>query len=93
MAVPGCMRCCGARGIRVGAKRVARLRRLAGLQGAHQRRRKGCPVGVEGVEPFGDLVGRDFRASAPDRVWAADIKQIKTGAPVELWVKFIAAAR
>ena len=34
---------------------------------------------VEGVEPFGDLVGRDFRPDAPDRVWAADIKQIKTG--------------
>ena len=34
---------------------------------------------MEGVEPFGDLVGRDFRPDAPDRVWAADIKQIKTG--------------
>jgi len=34
---------------------------------------------VEGVEPFGDLVGRDFRPGAPHRVWAADIKQIKTG--------------
>jgi putative transposase len=67
-------------GIRVGEKRVARLMALAGLQGAHQRRRrKGCTVRVEGVEPFGDLVGRDFRPDAPDRVWAADIKQIKTG--------------
>jgi putative transposase len=66
-------------GIRVGEKRVARLMRLAGLQGAHRRRRKGCTVGVEGVEPFGDLVGRDFRPDAPNRVWAADIKQIKTG--------------
>ena len=34
---------------------------------------------VEGVEPFGDLVGRDFRPDAPNRVWCADIKQIKTG--------------
>jgi hypothetical protein len=34
---------------------------------------------VEGVEPFGDLVGRDFRPDAPNRVWAADIKQIRTG--------------
>jgi putative transposase len=66
-------------GIRVGQKRVARLMRLEGLEGAHRRRRKGCTVGVEGVEPFGDLVGRDFRPDAPDRVWAADIKQIKTG--------------
>jgi putative transposase len=67
-------------GIRVGAKRVARLMRAAGVQGAHQRRRrKGCTVPVDGVEPFADLVGRDFRPDAPDRVWAADIKQIKTG--------------
>ena len=34
---------------------------------------------MEGVEPFRDLVGRDFRPDAPNRVWAADIKQIKTG--------------
>jgi putative transposase len=66
-------------GIRVGEKRVARLMALAGLQGAHRRRRKGCTVGVEGVEPFADLVGRDFRPDAPNRLWSADIKQIKTG--------------
>jgi putative transposase len=67
-------------GIRVGEKRVARLMHAAGLQGAHRRRRRrGCTVPVEGVEPFRDLVGRDFRPEGPDRVWAADIKQIKTG--------------
>lgn len=67
-------------GICVGEKRVARLMRAAGLQGAHRRRRrKGCTVSVDGVEPFSDLVGRDFRPDAPDKVWAADIKQIKTG--------------
>ena len=31
-------------GIRVGEKRVARLMRAAGLQGAYRRRRKGCTV-------------------------------------------------
>jgi putative transposase len=65
-------------GIRVGEKRVARLMRQAGLEGAFRRRRKGCTVGVEGVEPFRDRVGRGFRPDAPDRVWCADIKQIKT---------------
>ena len=40
---------------------------------------KGCTVAVQGVEPFADLVGRDFRPDAPNRVWCADIKQIKTG--------------
>jgi putative transposase len=67
-------------GIGVGEKRVARLMALAGVQGAHQRRwRKGCTTGVEGVEPFQDLVGRNFRPEAPNLVWAADIKQIQTG--------------
>lgn len=66
-------------GIAVGEKRVARLMRAAGLQGAFKRRRKGCTVPVEGVEPFPDRVGRDFRPDAPDLVWAADIKQIRTG--------------
>jgi putative transposase len=77
-------------GVRVGEKRVARLMALAGLQGAHRRRRrKGCTVPVAGVEPFGDLVGRDFRPDAPDRVWVADIKQIKTG---ESWL-YLAAVQ
>ena len=58
---------------------MARLMRVAGLEGAYRRRRKGCTVGVAGVEPFGDLVGRDFRPDAPNRVWATDIKQVKTG--------------
>ena len=35
-------------GIRVGEKRVARLMALAGLQGAHRRRRKGCTSGCGG---------------------------------------------
>ena len=66
-------------GIRVGEKRVERLMRLASLQGAHRRRRKGCTIRVPGIEPFADLVGRNFRPEAPDRVWCADIKQIRTG--------------
>ena len=48
-------------GIHVGEKRVARLMALAGLQGAHRRRKRGCTIRVPGVEPFPDLVGRDFR--------------------------------
>jgi putative transposase len=67
-------------GIRVGEKRVARLMAQAGLQGAHRRRRRtGCTVPVEGIEPFADLVGRGFRPDAPNRVWCADIEPIKTG--------------
>jgi putative transposase len=66
-------------GIRVGEKRVARLMRAAGLQGAFRRRKKGCTVPVAGVEPFGDLVGRGHRPDAPNKVWCTDIKQTMTG--------------
>ena len=66
-------------GVRVGEKRVARVMRAAGLQGAYRRRRKGCTTGVPGVEPFQDLVGRQFRPDAPNRVWCTDIKQTRTG--------------
>jgi putative transposase len=51
-----------------GEKRVEPLMRLGGLQGAHRRRRKGCTIRVPGVEPFADLVGRNFRPEAPNRV-------------------------
>ncbi len=66
-------------GIHVGRKRVERLMRAAGLQGAHRRRRKGCTIPVPGVEPFTDKVKRDFRPAGPDLVWAVDIKQTRTG--------------
>ena len=66
-------------GVRVGEKRVARVMRQAGIQGAYRRRKKGCTTGVAGVEPFADLVGRKFRPEAPDRVWCMDIKQTMTG--------------
>jgi putative transposase len=66
-------------GIRVGRKRVERLMREAGLQGAHRvRRRKGCTVRVAGVRPADDLVERNFRPEAPNVLWAADIKRIAT---------------
>ena len=76
-------------GIRVGEKRVARLMALAGLEGAYRRRRTGCTVPVDGVEPFRDLVGREFRPDAPNRVWCTDIKQIRTG---EGWL-YVAAVQ
>jgi putative transposase len=68
---------------------VERLMRMAGLQGAHRRRRKGCTIRVPGVEPLADLVGRNFRPEAPNVVWAADTKQIRTG---ERWL-YLAAVQ
>lgn len=67
-------------GDRVGRKRIARLMRLAGLQGVS--RRKGCRTTIRGkeVEAIPDLVERNFTATAPDQLWVADITYIPTWA-------------
>lgn len=62
-------------GIRCARKRVARLMREAGLRGCCRGRTKRV-VGGEKVErrpAAPDLVMRDFRPAAPDRLWVADI--------------------
>jgi len=62
-----------------GRKRVARLMRAAGLVGASRRR-----VGVtttkrdKDARPAPDLVDRDLTATAPNRLWVADITFVST---------------
>jgi putative transposase len=74
-------------GVRVGRKRVERLMRTHGLQGAHLRR--GWKGGSTRQNPHHtaapDLVERDFRATAPNRLWVADLTRILTGEGV-LWL-------
>jgi len=74
-------------GVRVGRKRVERLMRTHGLVGAHLRR--GWKGGSTRQNPHHgaapDLVERDFRASAPNRLWVADLTRILTGEGV-LWL-------
>ena len=65
-------------GIAVGRKRVARLMRAAGLIGCHRRRRHGLTRRDPQAMSAPDLVGRCFTATAPDRVWTADITYIPT---------------
>lgn len=67
-------------GFRIGRKRVARLMRAAGLQGIS--RRKGTRTTIRGKEAqaIPDLVKRNFRAEAPNRLWVADITYIPTWA-------------
>ncbi len=67
-------------GVRVGRKRVARLMRAAGLAGISRRRWIRTTVRSAGASAAPDLVDRDFTASAPDRLWVADITYIPTWA-------------
>ena len=68
---------------RCSRKRVARLMAAKGLVGTHARRkwRRGRPD----VAPAPDLVNRDFTATRPDEIWAADVTQFWTQ---EGWLYF-----
>ncbi len=59
-------------GMRVGRKRVARLMRIAGLQGVSRRRRPQTTVRAVGAQPAPDLVERNFAVTGPNRLWVAD---------------------
>jgi putative transposase len=65
---------------KVSYNRVARLMRMAGLQGAS--RRKGCWTTRrdKDARPAPDLVQREFVADAPDCLWVADITYVPTWA-------------
>ena len=63
--------------IRVGRKRVERLMRQAGLEGAY-RRKRGCTRRDPEATPSDDLVNRRFTADGPDRLWVADITEHPT---------------
>jgi putative transposase len=69
-----------ARGTRVGRKRVARLMRRAGLEGASRRKKAWTTRRDCDARPAPDLVERDFAAEGPDRLWVADITYIPTWA-------------
>jgi putative transposase len=80
----------GRLGRRCGRKRVARLMRGQRLVGVHARRRwrRGRPDTASAP----DLVRRDFNPAGPDRLWAADVTQFRTGegwlhlaAVIDLW--------
>ena len=69
-------------GIRVGKNRVARLMRLAQLEGI-SRRRKYRSTRDKNARPAPDLVDRNFVATAPNQLWVADITYVPT------WVGFL----
>jgi putative transposase len=66
-------------GEQVGRDRVARLMRQEGIRGA---KRRGKPWRTTVADPNAhkrpDLVGRDFTADAPDRLWVDDLTYLRT---------------
>jgi len=62
-----------------GRKRVARLMRHGGLEGAQRRRSRGTTRQDRQAVPAPDLVQRDFAASGPDHLWVADMTYVPTG--------------
>ena len=67
-------------GEHVARKRVARLMREQDLAGVRRRRFVTTTVADPAADPAPDLVGRDFTAPAPDRLWVADITYLPTRA-------------
>ena len=67
-----------AHGRRVGRKRVARLMRGMGLSARRKRRFRRTTDSTHAFPVAPNLLGRDFTASAPDRVWLADLTYIWT---------------
>ncbi len=67
-----------AHGVRVGRKRVERLMRAAGISGLVPKRRGRTTIRVPGVRVADDLVERQFRPSAPNVLWLADITYLRS---------------
>ena len=68
--------------VRIARKRVARLMRQDGIQGVSCRRKPVTTVRKPADKIARDLVDRDFSATAPNRLWVADITFIPTLAGV-----------
>lgn len=64
--------------VRVGRKRVARLMRVAELQGVSRRKRYGTTQRQPDARPAPDLVERNFKTAGPDELWVADITYVST---------------
>lgn len=66
------------RGRHLGRKRIARLMRVAGIQGVCHRRKRGRKAAPPTHD---DLVKRRFKADEPNRLWVTDITEhpTKTG--------------
>lgn len=65
-------------GRRVNRKRIARLMRERGIQGAHRRRRRSLTRADKKARTAPDLIGRDFHAGIPGAKLVGDITFLPT---------------
>ena len=75
----------------MGRDQVARLMRLAGIEGIRRRRRVRTTRPDSGAVRPADLVERDFSATEPNRLWVSDLTYVATWAGVA-YVCFIVDA-
>ena len=77
-----------ARGERTSPKRVGRLVKDAGIQGASRRRQKAGLTGRDRESrPAPDLLNRNFAAEGPDQLWVADLTYVRTQAGLVVRVR------
>lgn len=69
-----------AEGVECGRNRVARLRRIAGIETRRTTRFRNMRTYQKVEPPAPDLVKRDFVLKAPNRVWVGDMTHIATRA-------------
>ena len=67
-----------ARGMRVGKERVRRLMALHGIRARHRHRYIPTTDSNHKLAVAPNLLGRDFTAAAPNRVWTGDITYLAT---------------
>ncbi len=64
----------------VGKNRVARLMKVAGIEGVSRRRKTHTTLRGQDSRPAPDLVERNFQVSRPNRLWVADITYVPSWA-------------
>jgi putative transposase len=67
-------------GVRVSRKRVQRLMRNLGIEGASRRKKWHTTKRSKDARPAPDLVERNFAVTGPDQLWVADITYVPTWA-------------
>jgi transposase InsO family protein len=68
-----------AQGLDVGARRVARIMKQAGLSGVPKKRFRGCTTdSSHGQTPSPNLLNREFTVEAPNVAWVTDITYVPT---------------